>query len=438
MADDLDELTRGVRRMWSTASLTSKLGVKAAGRMLFRGRRAAEAPDDVADEKRTEAAVAAARKLVARMGQLKGLVMKAGQIASYMPGTLPPAAQEILAELQAHSTPMAYAQIAGVLRAELGDGALFESFTETPFASASIGQVHRATHAGAPVAVKIQYPGIADAIRSDLKMVSVIARMSMVGSPVDGGALASELRDRLLEECDYRREAANQALFGRLLAGVPGASVPAVIEDRSAARVLTTSFVDAAPLGALADQAVRDRAGQIIFRACFELIFRRCIYNADPHPGNYLVAPDGAVTFLDFGCVRRFDPQMIATWRAMARAILDGDRAGFVEHFRALGFVGKARGFDWDYQWSAMRELYRPYLVPTFRYEPELVRSSFGILMFDNPNRFRLAMPPEWLFLNRLQWGLNAVLAQLRATGPWRTILDDIFAMPIEPAPPIG
>jgi predicted unusual protein kinase regulating ubiquinone biosynthesis (AarF/ABC1/UbiB family) len=435
VAEDLDELTRGLRRMWSTASLTSKLGAKAASRMLFRGKRAADDPGGEAATRSTEAAIATAKQLVARMGQLKGLVMKAGQIASYMPGTLPPAAQEVLAELQAHSTPMAYPRIAEVLRAELGDGPLFEALSEQPFASASIGQVHRATYAGAPVAVKIQYPGIEDAIRSDLKMVSVIARLSMIGSPVDGGALAGELRERLLEECDYRREAKSQVLFAGLLAEVPGAGVPAVIAARSSQRVLTTSFVDAAPIGALTDQAVRDRAGQIIFRACFELIFRRCLYNADPHPGNYLIAPDGAVTFLDFGCVRRFEPEMIVRWRAMARAILDGDRAGFVDGFRALGFVGKAKGFDWDYQWSAMRELYRPYLAPAFRYEPELVRNSFGILMFDNPNRFRLAMPPEWLFLNRLQWGLNAVLAQLRATGPWRAILDDILAMPVEPAP---
>jgi len=434
MADDLDELTRGVRRMWSTASLTSKLGAKAAGRMLFRKKPAADDLDVEAATKSTEAAVATAKKLVERMGQLKGLVMKAGQIASYMPGTLPPAAQEVLAGLQAHSTPMAYSRIVEVLRAEFGDSSPFESFDEVPFASASIGQVHRATHAGAPVAVKIQYPGIEDAIRSDLKMVSVIARLLMVGSPIDGSALAGELRERLLEECDYQREAKSQELFARLLADVPGASVPAVVAARSSRRVLTTSFVDALPLGALTDQAVRDRAGQIIFRACFALIFHRCIYNADPHPGNYLVAPGGAVTFLDFGCVRRFDPKMIATWRAMAGAILDGDRPKFVDEFRALGFVGKAKGFDWDYQWAAMRELYRPYLEPTFRYEPELVRKSFGLLMFDNPNRFRLAMPPEWLFLNRLQWGLNAVLAQLRATGPWRAILDDIFAMPVDPA----
>jgi len=265
-------------------------------------------------------------------------------------------------------------------------------------------------------------------------MVGVIARLSSIGSPLDAGALTGELRDRLLEECDYQREAASQRLFAQLLAAVPGASVPEVIGERTRTRVLTTSLVAGARLAEV-DPAVRDRAGEIIYRACFELLFHRCIYNADPHPGNYLVAADGGVTFLDFGCVRRFDPQMIATWRRMARAILDGDRAGFRAAFTALGFVGKEKGFDWDYQWNAVRHLYRPYLVPDFRYDADHVRESFGILMFDNPNRLRIAMPPEWLFLNRLQWGLNAVLAQLHARAPWRVLLEQILAQPIDPAP---
>ncbi|HEV7558624.1 MAG TPA: AarF/UbiB family protein, partial [Kofleriaceae bacterium] len=279
-----------------------------------------------------------------------------------------------------------------------------------------------------------QYPRIEDAIKSDLKMVAVIARLSSLGSPIDGGALSTELRERLLEECDYIREADNQRLFEVLLARVAGAHVPKVIAERSSRRVLTTSFVDASPIAALQDQAIRDRAGQIIFRACFELLFVRCIYNADPHPGNYLVGPNGDVTFLDFGCVRRFDPAMIATWKRFARAILDGDRDGFEAGFRALGFVGRERGFDWDYQWQAMRFLYTPFLEPGFRHNDAHVTKSFGVLMFDNPNRTRIAMPPAWLFLNRLQWGLNAVLAQLGATGPWRDIIDELLAAPLEPA----
>jgi predicted unusual protein kinase regulating ubiquinone biosynthesis (AarF/ABC1/UbiB family) len=440
VSDDLDEITGGLRRMWSTASLTSKLGARAASRLFFRKKQRDDDEIDLdAAAHSNEAAIAAARKLVQRMGTLKGLVMKAGQIASYMPGTLPPAAREVLAELQAQSTPMAFARIDDVLATELGAPArqLFDDFDVRPFAAASIGQVHRARFRGPEgpidVAVKVQYPGIEEAIRSDLKMVAVIARLSSIGSTVDGAALSGELRDRLLEECDYTLEATSQELFARLLAGIPGASVPATVRERSTRRVLTTVLAPGARLPD-APPAVRDRAGEIIFRACFELIFRRCIYNADPHPGNYLIASDGAVTFLDFGCVRRFDRAMIVTWRAMARAVLDGDRDGFIAGFRALGFVGKDKKFDWDYQWNAMRFLYRPWLEPGFRYDAAFVSKSFGVLMFDNPNRFKIAMPPEWLFLNRLQWGLNAVLAQLHATAPWRDHLEEILAMPIEPA----
>jgi len=429
MTDDLDELSGGVGRMFTTARLAGKLGMKAAGRVLRRKPTAKPAPDNTND------AIASARKLVARMGHLKGLVMKAGQIASYMPGTLPPAAQEVLAELQAQSTPMAFHRIAGVLEAELGAPAsvLFETFDDRPFAAASIGQVHRARFEGRDVAVKVQYPGIEDAIRSDLRMVGVIARLSSVGSPLDGKALTSELRERLIEECDYEREAQHQRLFTSLLRAIPGASVPTVIAARSSRRVLTTELVAGTRLADLVDQDVRDRAGETIFRACFGLLFERCIFNADPHPGNYLVGPTGDVAFLDFGCVRRFDPQMIATWKQLARAILDGDRDGMAGGFRGLGFVGKERGFDWEYQWEAMRFLYTPYLEPGFRYTPEFVAKSFGVLMFDNPNKLKIAMPPEWLFLNRLQWGLNAVLAQLGATGPWREIVEQLLAAPLRP-----
>jgi predicted unusual protein kinase regulating ubiquinone biosynthesis (AarF/ABC1/UbiB family) len=210
--------------------------------------------------------------------------------------------------------------------------------------------------------------------------------------------------------------------------------VPEVIAERTTRRVLTTALSDARPLTELAAQDARDRAGHTIFRACWDLLWRRCIYNADPHPGNFLFAPDGGVTFLDFGCVRRFDPAMIAEWKRLARAILDNDLAAFKTHFGALGFVARPKGFDWDYQLGSMRELYRPFLERGYRYTAGDVMKSFGTLMFDNPNRFKLTMPPAWLFLNRLQWGLNAVLAQLHATGPWGDTIREMLAAPIDPA----
>jgi predicted unusual protein kinase regulating ubiquinone biosynthesis (AarF/ABC1/UbiB family) len=442
MADDadapepLDELRRGFGRTWATARLAGKLGRKAAGRMLFRAKKTPTDPDADVDEK----ALAKARELVATMGSLKGLAMKAGQIASYMPGALPPAVQKVLAELQAESVAMTFERIDEVIRGELGAGVeeMFDSFERTPFAAASIGQVHRGVHGGRPVAVKVQYPGIEDLIKADLKTIGMLVRLSMVGTSADAGALVDELRARLIEECDYRREAEHQQLFAGLLAAVPGASVPGVELGRTTKRVLATALVDADRFATFtgAPQAIRDRAGQIIFRACFELIFHRCIYNADPHPGNYLFRADGDVVFLDFGCVRRFEPAMIDTWKRMAGAILAGDRATFRDAFVALGFVPKPdhRAFDWDYQWDAMRIVYRPYLEPGFRFDAAYVQGSYGLLMFDNPNRRRIAMPPEWLFLNRLQWGLNAVLAQLGSTGPWGEMIRELIVTSTNPA----
>lgn len=420
----LRELARGFRkRTMVTVGLASKVGLGFAKRTLF-GRGEEKEPTPVEDS----AAVEAAGKLVKELGALKGLVMKLGQIASYMPGALPPEAQRVLTKLQANTTAMEYAQVEAVLRQEFGKAPaeLFEGLEPEPFAAASIGQVHRAQHEGRRVAVKIQYPGIEDALRSDLKTAGMLGRLGTVGTALDGGGLIEELRDRVLEECDYRKEADNQRAFAALFARMPGAHVPAVVAERSGQRVLTSEldpgqsfypFCDTAP------QAARDRAGEIIFRVCFDSLFRHSVYNADPHPGNYLFSPEGDVTFLDFGCIRRFDPAMIEAWKKVARSVLADDRAEFHRCFPALGFVGNPKKFDWDHQWTMMRYLYRPFLATEpFTYTNEYVKESYGMLLFDNPNRFTQKMPPEWLFLNRLQWGLNSVLAHLGATAPWGEI----------------
>lgn len=421
MADDLRELAKGFRkRTWVTAKLATKVGLSAAKRQL-RGRDA-----DAPTPKEIAASTAAARELVAQLGQLKGLVMKVGQMASYLPGALPDEAQAVLASLQAKSTAMEASVVAKVVEDELGapPDALFEDFEPTPFAAASIGQVHRARFEGRPVAVKVQYPGIEEVLASDLSTVGLFAKMSTLGLPMDGAALVRELEARILEECDYAREADQQEALGAILCRDPSASVPRVVRARSSRRVLTTELVDAMPFDAFrrdATQAAKNRAAEVIFRACFGGLFQHGVYNGDPHPGNYLFREDGRVVFLDFGCVRRFEEPFIETWKALARTILDGDRARYPARFEATGLVGVSRGFDWDQQWEVMQYLYTPFLQrdPFFTYTDEYVRQSYGLMIFDNPNQRKLDCPPEWLLLNRLQWGLNAVLAKLEATGPW-------------------
>ncbi|MCA9630883.1 MAG: AarF/ABC1/UbiB kinase family protein [Myxococcales bacterium] len=416
----IEALARGFKdRTLVTARMASKLGVRYVKRSL----------GSEGSLEATPKQLEMARKLVRDMSSMKGLIMKFGQMASYMPGALPPDAQRILAELQAESTALSYERVRQLVEAELGrpiDSA-FDDFEPEPFAAASIGQVHRARFAGREVAVKVQYPEIEEALKSDLKTVGFATTLSTLGMPIDGRALIAELSERLMEECDYRAEADNQRFFGRLLEGYSGVHVPEVVSERTTKRVLTTRLVDGQRFYPFCDQAPRalkDRAAQAIFRVSFDCIFRHATYNADPHPGNYLFGNDGQVTFLDYGCVRRFDPQMIAAWKRVALSVLDDRRADFERYFPDLGMVPKPRRFDWDHQWAVMRYLYTPFLqrAPYFTYTHEYVQQSYALLLFDNPNKLKTAMPPEWLFLNRLQWGLNSVLAYLDATGPWPEI----------------
>lgn len=412
------ELARGFRkRTWATARLMSKVGFKMAKANLGVGDIAAKVDEDEA--------VAAATAMLEQLDGLKGLAMKIGQMISYLDASLPPKAQRILARLQFDSKPMDPELIARVVTAELGAAPdeVFDEFEPMPFAAASIGQVHRARVGDRRVAVKVQYPGIDELMRSDLKTITRLGRIAMAVGPVDGKAMAAELTERLVEECDYELEATNQERFRRLFADSPGVSIPKVLHAFSTRRVLTTELSDRMGFYDFCDrasQAAKNRAAEHIYASCFTAIYRYCAYNADPHPGNYLFDEDGNVTLLDFGCVKRFDPAMIATWKQVARAILAGDAAALKTGMIAAGFIRKQRKFDWDHQLEAMRYLYRPMIATEpFRFTTEYVSNVHDVLAFKNKNKFKLTMPADWLFVNRLQFGMFSILAHLDASAVW-------------------
>src|SRR5688500_18811723 len=277
------------------------------------------------------------------LSRSKGVLMKVGQIVSFvdisaaLDKTYGEVYQGALAGLQSDAEPMDPVLVAAVIESELGRGPeeLFAEFSVTPIAAASIGQVHAARlHDGTEVAVKVQYPGVAEAIGDDLANTELLFTFIKIAKGVvpqyrsfDVRAISDEIAERISEELDYRAEAANQMAFADHYRGHPFARVPEVFPDLSSDRVLTMEMVHGRRWTAIddVDQALRDRWGEAVNRFFFGSIARFGMFNADPHPGNYLFHDDGTVTFLDFGCVKRLSPAVQRGFWDAPLAALDND-----------------------------------------------------------------------------------------------------------------
>jgi len=295
---------------------------------------------------RQDLALQTAQDVAETLGAMKGVLMKIGQMASYIDEGLSPAVRRTLSRLQDSVPPMSPELAAGVVEAELGQPPekAFAEWDPEPIAAASIGQVHRAiTHDGRAVAVKVQYPGIAEAIAADLDNVALLRRMLKITAPSqDVNALLDELRERVLEEIDYRREAANQALFAEYYDGHPTIIVPKIVGELSTRRVVTSDLAVGTRFADLASwpQHERDLAGETIFRFVFRSLYELHAFNGDPHPGNYLFHGDGKVTFLDFGLVKHFTATELLPLMNMAKNLcVDDDPEEFRRSMVAAGFL---------------------------------------------------------------------------------------------------
>ena len=263
---------------------------------------------------RDDLALRTAQDVADTLGTMKGVLMKIGQLASYVDEGLAPPARRVLSRLQDSVPPMSPELAAGVIEAELGAAPerIFKEWDPLPIAAASIGQVHRAiTTDGQAVAVKVQYPGIAETIAADLGNVGLIRSLLKMAVPSqDVTALIEELRERIGEELDYVREAENQRQFAAYFDGHPTARVPKIVDELSTARVITSELAAGARFGEMLDwpQEEKDLAAETIYRFTFRSLYGLHAFNGDPHPGNYLFEPGGQVTFLDFGLVKHFGP----------------------------------------------------------------------------------------------------------------------------------
>src|SRR6476469_4650040 len=436
MSDD-SKIPKG--RVRRSAKLGSIVGVQSAR---YAGTKATNVArsDEQSKERLEQRHLETAMKMVGALGQMKGAAMKLGQFASFIDTEFIPEEyreiyQEQLAKLRTDAPAMPWEKVETVLEEEY-DGeplsALFAEFETEAFAAASIGQVHRAELLdGREVAVKIQYPGIAEALDADLRNAGTLVRLARALAPgLDAKAIAEEIRERVMEELDYEYEAQNQRSFARAYREHPFIYVPEVVTRLSRRRVLVTELVEGMNFEEIKELPHEEgsRFGEIVFRGSLGSMFHLQHFNADPHPGNYILQADGRVAFLDFGMTKKLDhEQIVLEQRAFDAASRDAPE-DFRKALHDLGFIKNPSKLDAERLLEHMRAVGGWYVEDR---EIEIsAKRVMKIIESTNDPRSeyydlmrREAMPADELMGRRMEIGVVAVLGQLRAKRNWYRIM---------------
>jgi predicted unusual protein kinase regulating ubiquinone biosynthesis (AarF/ABC1/UbiB family) len=467
-ADDKRDLKRPdapptsrIGRLGRLAALAPR-ALPMAGEVMKRAMGVKRDQEDIqeAREKVLKSAKKTAEAMLKTLGEMKGLPLKLGQMASYIDGLAPPGYEEkfreVLKKLQAKAPPLSPEAAERVVREELGGPPqeIFAEWERDPFAAASIGQVHRATtHGGDRVAVKVQYPGIDKAIENDLKSLSMLESMiAPVGRRYHSKETLEEIRSVFTRELDYAAEAETLELFRRIHAEDEAIVIPKVFHGLTTRRVLTCELVggvDYQTFCERAPQSDRTAASETIWRFMFRALFRHGILYADPHPGNYRFLGGARVAFLDFGCNK-----------VLPESVLAGMKR----------YVIAAQDQDWDEFYRACVEVlgYDPTDEAAFRMYTEYTKLILEPLTVDGPHKMTheaareavhylvrhgkrlvfkpgdplpnlpkpIHVPVDQTFVNRLQWGLSSVMAGLGGEANWRRITDPWLRGPYQ-APPV-
>ena len=393
--------------------------------------------------------IRSAEDVVETLGEMRGALMKVGQLFSYVDDAVPEHVRAVLSQLQDSVAPMAPELAAHVVKTELGGPpeALFRAWEPMPIAAASIGQVHRAELPdGTVVAVKVQYPGVAELVEADLAQLDLGRLVAPAIWPqLDAAAVAAELRARLREELDYAIEANNQRNFATWYADHPFIRVPQVIDDYTTSKVLTTAFAEGERFADFEgrDQAERDLGAEAIFRFVFRSIHDHLAFNGDPHPGNYLFGRQGVVSFVDFGLVKRLpaetrdkvieavryvalEPDPVALRRVLER----------VGHFPPGAPLTDEQIFEFSATlWSYLAPDRPTTLTPAWA--SKTVRNFlFKGAEFRHIDRWG-ALPVDLVILQRITVGLLAILGRLNATANWHRIARELW-LGEPPATPLG
>jgi predicted unusual protein kinase regulating ubiquinone biosynthesis (AarF/ABC1/UbiB family) len=429
--------TSRVRRTATVGKLAASEAVKQFGTRAANVTRGEEASEQALARRQLQTA----KQIVAALGTMKGAAMKLGQVMSFLDVGLVGEEyreefQRELAKLRDAAPTVSFKQMRRVIEDDLEQpiAEVFASFVQEPIAAASIGQVYRATLHDGPnreVAVKVQYPGVAAAVRADMQNLDMIIRLLKRMTPgMDAKAIAAEIRERIGEELDYELEAQNQGALARIFRGHPFIAVPEVITSLSRERVLVSEFVQGVGFEELKTrpQSERDRIGEIVFRFFLGCLYRHRQFSGDPHPGNFLLLADGRVAFLDFGLFKRMAREPVELELACQRAVSEGDAgalhslladSGFlpepdrVDPKHLLAFIGAA---IWWYTTADEPVQLTPEIATQVMIESSDPRSSYFAEMRHQDMR------PEHLFGRRMELLTLAVLSQLRARANWHRI----------------
>ncbi len=374
------------------------------------------------------------------LGGLKGPLMKVAQFLSTVPDALPAEYAEELAQLQSNAPPMGWNFVRRRMAGELGPEwrSRFADFSQTAEAAASLGQVHRATLPdGRVVACKLQYPDMPSTVEGDLKQLKLaMAVYSRMDNAIQHEEIYKELTERLREELDYEREAAQMRLYGLMLADHPTVHVPAPYPDLSTKRLLTMTWLDGRPLmHRLAedpDQDERNAIAEALFRAWYVPFYRYGVIHGDPHMGNYQVRPDGSVNLLDFGAIRVFNPIFVRGVIDLFEAVRDNDDAKAHHAYETWGFTDLSNEkMDVLNLWA--RFLYEPLTQDRVRPIQETDDPQFGRAVAEKVHaglkRTGGVKPPrEFVLMDRSAIGLGGVFLRLRARLNWSKLFHELIA----------
>jgi predicted unusual protein kinase regulating ubiquinone biosynthesis (AarF/ABC1/UbiB family) len=428
--------TSRAQRTATVATLAATEAVKQFGTRAANVARGEEASREAMSRRQLQTA----KQIVAVLGTMKGAAMKLGQVMSFLDVGLVEEEhreefQRELAKLRDAAPTVSFKQMRNVIEDDLEEpiSAVFATFDEEPIAAASIGQVYRATlkDDGREVAVKVQYPGVAGAVRADLQNLDMIMRVLKRMTPgMDVKAIAEEIQERIGEELDYELEAQNQRSLARIFAGHPFIVVPDVVSSLSRERVLVSEFVSGVGFEELKGrpQAERDRIGEIVFRFFLGCLYRHRQFSGDPHPGNFLLLEDGRVAFLDFGLFKRMDVAAVELELAAQRAVVEGDAPALHELLAKSGFLPEPERVNPAHLLAFIEDAIWWYTTAdeTVQLTPDLATHVMIESSDPRSSHFREMrhqdMRPEHLFGRRMEMLTLAVLSQLRAKANWHRI----------------